>query len=117
MPWPSPERPLYLMALATSRTQASQDRSEHQQGPVEAVLHPEAAAGLPDGAHAVLESAWGRLEVILRHDPRQRRDLVVVPKGGWLQRGRCANALIPARETDLGSGAAYYDETVRVLPV
>jgi hypothetical protein len=37
-------------------------------------------------------------------------------KGGWLHRGRCANALVRARLTDAGEGAAYYDTPVRLLP-
>ena len=39
------------------------------------------------------------LYVIVKLDPRQRRDVAITPKGGWLSRGRCANALIRARTT------------------
>jgi hypothetical protein len=52
--------------------------------------------------------------VRLRHDPDLRRDLLVVPKGGWLRHGAAANALVRAETTDLGLGAAYYDEPVRL---
>jgi hypothetical protein len=52
--------------------------------------------------------------VIVRFDARQRRDVVLVPKGGWHARGRSANALVGARLTDLGEGAAYYDEPARI---
>jgi hypothetical protein len=39
-----------------------------------------------------------------------------VPKGGHFDRGHSANALIAARATDLGLGAAYLDCMVRILP-
>jgi hypothetical protein len=44
----------------------------------------------------------------------KRRDVAVVPKGGPLKDGRCANALVRARTTDLGEGGALYDEYVRL---
>ena len=31
--------------------------------------------------------------------------------------GRCANALVPARTTDIGGGGALHDTPVRILPV
>jgi hypothetical protein len=39
-----------------------------------------------------------------------------MPKGGHFDRGHSANALIPARATDLGLGAAYLDCMVRIVP-
>ena len=54
------------------------------------------------------------MEVRLKFDARQRRDVVLLAKGGWLRDGRCANALIPARATDAGGGAVFYDTPVRV---
>jgi hypothetical protein len=55
------------------------------------------------------------MQVRLRLDERQRRDVALMDKGGWLHRGRCANALIEARATDAGGGAVYYDTPVRLL--
>jgi hypothetical protein len=57
------------------------------------------------------------LTVRLKHDPRQRRDCVIVPKGGHYGAGRCANVLVPARLTDIGEGGALYDACVRVVPL
>ena len=54
-------------------------------------------------------------EVVLRLDPSQRRDVVIVPKGGHFDSGTCANALVPARATDAGEGAAYLDCRVRIV--
>ena len=80
-----------------------------------ATVHPDAAGGLPDGALCLLESPRGTMTVRLRHDPLQRRDVVLTPKGGHLRDGRCANALLTARTTDLGEGGALYDERVRIV--
>jgi hypothetical protein len=69
---------------------------------------------VPDGGRARLVSEVGSLAVRVRHDPAQRLDVVIVPKGGHYDRGHAANALIRARCTDLGEGAAYLDARVRV---
>jgi anaerobic selenocysteine-containing dehydrogenase len=110
---PSPEFPLFLMSVSTDRAQASQ-WSEPLDGPLEVTLHPD--CNIPNGALARLESALGSLEVRVRHDATQRRDVALVPKGGSLREGRCANALIGARVSDHGEGAALC-ELVRVVPV
>jgi hypothetical protein len=55
------------------------------------------------------------MSVRLKLDARQRRDVLLMAKGGWLAAGRCANLLVPARETDAGGGAVYYDTPVRIL--
>jgi hypothetical protein len=55
------------------------------------------------------------MEVKLAFDARQRRDVVLLAKGGWLKDGRCANALVRARATDAGDCAVYYDTPVRVV--
>jgi hypothetical protein len=75
-----------------------------------------AAAGLDDCARARLESAIGAMEVTVRCDPLQRRDVALVPKGGHRRDGRCANALLTASLTDMGEGGALYDEGVRLRP-
>jgi len=59
----------------------------------------------------------GRLRAKLTFDPTQRRDVVIVPKGGHLDSGTSANALIRARTTDAGEGAAYLDCRVRIRAV
>ncbi len=70
-----------------------------------------------DGALVRIESRHGRMLARLSHDDKQRRDVALVPKGGHLRDGRCANALIGAATTDLGEGGALYDERVRVVAV
>ncbi|MCO6456954.1 MAG: molybdopterin-dependent oxidoreductase [Pirellulaceae bacterium] len=115
---PEPGQPprMLLMPLSTEKAQGSQWVSGADQGLLEATVHPDSAPGFGDGQAAVVESELGRLRVRLRFDTRQRRDVLLVPKGGWLRQGRCANALIPARVTDAGGCAVYYDTPVRLLP-
>jgi hypothetical protein len=63
---------------------------------------------------ARLESEIGSMPVQVRHDPRQRRDVALLSKGGHLRENRAANLLARARATDLGGGGALYDEAVRI---
>ena len=116
---PSPEDepgfPLWLFSSSTEKAQCSQ-----WAGPaptvLEATCHPDAVPGLGDGAAILLESAIGSLRARLNLDPSQRRDVVIVPKGGHFDSGTCANALVKARVTDAGEGAAYLDCRVRIRP-
>jgi anaerobic selenocysteine-containing dehydrogenase len=80
-------------------------------------VHPDAAGGLPDGSVCRLESRIGSMTVRIRYDGQQRRDVAILPKGGHYGDGRCANALLRARTTDLGEGAALYDERVRLVRI
>ena len=107
--------PLWLLSLSTEKSQSSQ-WAVKQEGLAQVTVHPDAAQGIPDGGVAKLQSAIGELSVRVRHDPKQRRDVALVPKGGHLRDGRCANVLIKARATDAGEGGALYDEGVRLVP-
>jgi anaerobic selenocysteine-containing dehydrogenase len=106
---------LYLMSLSTDKSQSSQ-WAKPIEGLAAVTIHPDSASGIPDGGRARLESAIGAIDVIVKHDPLQRRDVALMPKGGWLSRGHCANALIRARTTDGGEGGALYDERVWLVP-
>jgi anaerobic selenocysteine-containing dehydrogenase len=116
-PGHDPARPLLLMAFSTDRAQSSQwTQSPHGMSDrhVTATVHPTSAPGFADDDLAVVESEIASMTVRLRLDPRQRRDVLLMPKGGWLASGQCANALVPARLTDAGGGAVYYDTPVRL---
>lgn len=112
---PPPDRPLFLTAISTPKSQSSQWPPSTQHGPANARVHPDSAPGFLDGDLARVESEVGSLTVRLKLDPRQRRDMLLMDKGGWLHAGRCANALIRARETDAGGCAVFYDTPVRLL--
>jgi len=111
---PVGEFPLLLHALSTPESQSSQWSPAEPDAPAEARVHPDVAGGVADGARAMLRSALGAITVTVVHDAAMRRDVVVMPKGGSLARGRCANAITRARLTDAGEGAALYEEPVRL---
>lgn len=113
----TPLRPLLLMALATERAQGSQWLPSQQEGPATAIVHPDAAIGFAPGDTVRLESEVAEIVVRLAFDPRQRPDVVLMEKGGWLSAGRCANALVRGEETDAGGCAVYHDTPVRLLPI
>jgi len=112
----TPDRPLLLTSLATASVQGSQWLDGTQNDHLPATVHPDSAAGFNSDDVVKLESAHGELTVRLKLEVNQRRDIVLVPKGGWLNKGRCANALIKAETTDAGDCAVYYDTTVRIVP-
>ncbi len=116
------EYPLALLSLSSDRSQSSQwSRSNDGPtgGPTPCTVHPSVAraAGLTEGQVACLESVVGTIQVRVRIDPRQRADVAIVPKGGHLSTGHCANALIRAATTDIGEGGALYDEGVRLRAI
>jgi len=109
-----PGFPLWLFSNSTEKAQSSQWAGTPPDM-LTATCHPDAANGFGDGEVVVLESALGRLRARLKLDPSQRRDVVIVPKGGHFDSGTSANALIRARTTDAGEGAAYLDCRVRIV--
>lgn len=109
----SAEWPLKLMALSSEKSQSSQ-WVKAPPSPAEVTVHPDSAAGIPHGGRARLESRLASIEVVVRHDARQRRDVALMPKGGHVSNGGCPNTLTAARLTDDGEGAALYEELVRL---
>ena len=115
VPPEEPGFPLWLFSNSTEKSQSSQWAAPEPEM-LTATCHPAAANGFADGAVVRVESALGSIRVRLKHDASQRRDVMIVPKGGNYDRGNCANALIKARTTDAGEGAAYQDCRVRLVP-
>ena len=107
-----PGFPLWLFSNSTEQSQSSQ-WAIPEPDLLHATCHPSAAPLFADGEVVRLESAIGAIRVRLRFDAAQRPDVVIVPKGGNYDRGNCANALVRARLTDAGEGAAYLDCRVR----
>jgi len=106
--------PLWLFSNSTKQSQASQWAGRGIGDRVWVVTHPDAVPGADDGDDVEIRSVVGSLVARLVHDPQQRPDVAIVPKGGAFDPGHCANALIPARPTDQGLGAAYLDTLVRI---
>jgi anaerobic selenocysteine-containing dehydrogenase len=73
-----------------------------------------ALARLEPGRPAALVSPEGRLRVTVRTLPGLHPGAVVYRRGDWLSRGGGVNQLIRPAATDLGGGAAFYDQYVRL---
>lgn len=108
------EYPLRLTAISTEDSQSSQWEPGTPEGPAVMTIHPAAASGKAEGDTVTIESKIGSMQVRLKFDSGQRSDIALLPKGGWLSEGRCANALIEAELTDHGGGACYYDTGIRI---
>jgi anaerobic selenocysteine-containing dehydrogenase len=113
---PAPPRgfPLWLFSNSTERSQASQWSGKGLGEHTFVRVHPAAAGGRAEGELVTVESEHGAVRARLELDPGQREDVAIMPKGGHFDRGQSANALIEARATDLGLGAAYLDCWVRL---
>lgn len=107
--------PLRLTAISTENSQSSQWEPGAQVGLAELTIHPSAANGHAEGNTVTIESPLDSLQVKLKFDARQRSDIALMPKGGWLSKDRCANILIEAELTDAGEGACYYDTGIRIV--
>jgi hypothetical protein len=61
-----------------------------------------------------LVSPLGRLKVSVQTLPDLHPGVVIYRRGDWISMGGGVNQLIAAGLTDIGSGAAYYDQYVRL---
>lgn len=115
-PAPPEGMPLRLLSLVQKRYLLSQIPQADQHGPVDVFLAPETLArlGFAHGQTALLKGERGEMRVTARERPGLAQDAVLLPRGGWLKCGRCANALTVGRECDLGGQAAYYDQWCRL---
>ena len=109
-------QPLWLFSNSTTGSQASIWSGRGLGERTWVAVHPETVPGISAGAVVTVSSVLGEVAAALRHDPVQRRDVAIMPKGGAFDRGQSANRLIAARPTDLGLGAAYLDCLVRIRP-
>jgi anaerobic selenocysteine-containing dehydrogenase len=110
------EYPLVLMSLSTPWSQSSQWAIIPEEI-ITATVHPESGGGIPEGGVCRVESRVSSLQVRLQYDNLQRRDVLLIPKGGHFFAGQAANVLLKARTTDIGEGGALYDERVRLIPL
>jgi anaerobic selenocysteine-containing dehydrogenase len=108
--------PLQLLTLIREDRIHSQILpADHPQRPCVAVAPENPALQTLDLTQPVwLVSAPGRLrvDVAVRHGLHPQT--VVYHRGDWMSLGGGANQLIEARTTDIGCGAAYYDQFVRL---
>jgi anaerobic selenocysteine-containing dehydrogenase len=114
---PAPkEYPLRLLSLVRRKAIHSQILPGDQKQPPKVWVAPD-SPGLKDlnlEKPVELVSELGRLEVAVQTLEGLHPEVVIYRRGDWISRGGGVNQLIAARLTDIGSGAAYYDQYVRL---
>jgi anaerobic selenocysteine-containing dehydrogenase len=110
------EFPLRLLSLVRRKTIHSQILAEDQNQPPEVWVAPDSFClkELNLARPVELISPLGRLQVSVQTMEGLHPEVVIYRRGDWISRGGGVNQLIAARLTDIGSGAAYYDQYVRL---
>jgi anaerobic selenocysteine-containing dehydrogenase len=114
---PSPEEyPLRLLTLVRRKAIHSQMLPEDQKQPPAVWVAPDSRCleNLSLEKPVALVSPLGRLTVTVQTLPNLHPDVVIYRRGDWISQGGGVNQLIAAQLTDIGSGAAYYDQYVRL---
>jgi anaerobic selenocysteine-containing dehydrogenase len=115
-PPPPAGYPLRLLTLVRRKAIHSQILPEEQTAPPTVWISPEspALAGLDRSRPLRLVSPLGRLRVGLELMPGLHPGAVVYRRGDWMACGGGANRLVAAGLSDLGGGAPFYDQYVRL---
>ena len=115
-PHPPADYPLRLLTLIRRDHLHSQIPPDDQSMPPAVKVSPNCAGlqGLRLQEAVYLASPLGRLEVRVEVQEGLHPGAVVYRRGDWWKLGGGANRIIAARLTDLGPGAAYYDQYVRL---
>lgn len=110
------EYPLRLLSLVRRKAIHSQMLPQDQKRPPEVWVAPDSSCLQELNLEKPVElvSALGRLSVSVQTMEGLHPDVVVYRRGDWISRGGGINQLIAARLTDIGSGAAYYDQYARL---
>lgn len=113
--------PLHLLTLlapdyVNSQVPLTGRQPDDDAAPLTVQVAPEcpALAALDITRPVYLVSPHGRMPVRVQTLPGIHPRTVLMPRGGWLAHGRSPNALIAPLATDMGDGAAYYDQRVRL---
>ena len=108
--------PLRLLSLVRRKAIHSQILPEDQKKPPKVWVAPDSFClkELNLGRPVELVSPQGRLRVAVQTMEGLHPDVVIYRRGDWISRGGGVNQLIAAQLTDIGSGAAYYDQYVRL---
>lgn len=108
--------PLRLLTLVRRKAIHSQMLPEDQKRPPVVWVAPDSPCmeNLNLERPVVLVSPLGSLTVRVQTLPDLHPDAVIYRRGDWISEGGGVNQLIAAGLTDIGSGAAYYDQYVRL---
>ena len=115
-PMVNPDYPLRLLTLVRRRAIHSQILPEDQDGLPRIWIAPDnnMMPEIDTRRDVWLVSPLGRLKVALHILPGLHPGSVLYRRGDWMNRGGGVNQLISAGQTDIGSGAPYYDQYVRL---
>jgi len=113
---PPVDYPLRLLSFIRRDTMHSQILPEDQTGLPTVGISPDcpAWAHLNRDAPVYLVSPHGALRVQLAAMAELHPDALYYPRGDWMGLGGGVNQLITAGRTDMGAGAVYYDQYVRL---
>jgi anaerobic selenocysteine-containing dehydrogenase len=94
-------------------------RQQRRAGAATLVIHPDDAAprGIATGDEVRIANARGSFVAIADVSDRVRPGVVASPKGRWpshSKEGTNVNATVDERDSDMGGGAVYHDNRVRV---
>ena len=108
--------PLQLLTLVRRNAIHSQILPEDQEQVPQAWVAPNNSVlpGIDRSRDVYLVSPLGRLKITLQTMPGLHPNVVLYRRGDWMSRGGGVNQLISADITDLGSGAPFYDQHVRL---
>lgn len=115
-PDPPGEYPLRLLSLVRKNAIHSQIDPEKQKIPPELWVAPETLKELDMKPETIacLVSPKGNMDVILKEKEGLCPGTVVYRRGDWFCCGGGINRVIDTVATDMGSGAAYYSQYVRI---
>jgi anaerobic selenocysteine-containing dehydrogenase len=114
-----PDYPLTLLTTGSPKHLCSElTLTEHDPLP-EARIHPDTgrSLGVEDNSPAWIESDLGRMKVLVVFDARQRADVCLCRRGGWIAAGHGLNRVVKARVSGLGGGTPYYQTRVTLRSV
>jgi anaerobic selenocysteine-containing dehydrogenase len=98
---------------------ANVPRQQRRAGAATVVIHPDDAVprGIATGDEVRVANARGSFVAIADVSDRVRPGVVASPKGRWpghAKEGTNVNATVDERDSDMGGGAVYHDNRVRV---
>lgn len=110
------EFPLFLFPLRHPEHGALQPMPEDHAEPLRAAAHPEVlqALDLAPDRPAVVVSPLGSARVLLVGDPQQRKDVLLVSRGGSTIEGSNILGILPFQRTAGGTGVVLNGHTVRL---
>ena len=111
------EYPLFFMTVAGPKAHNSQLLEKYQDGLIEATVHPGnlSVSNLQNGDVVELKSRVGSMQVKIKLDENQRKDTVLLYRGGWLKKGWGPNLITEPLMSREGGGAAYYSTKVKIV--